>query len=156
MWLRLSCLQGVREKNVQRKRALVWCKLNVIANETYINVTNEVLAFKCRLFQLIWMLQFDATFRWMGQNNAQLLISAYWSCWLEWIHSSHNHDNSVTFLVTMFLFHLFFFKSNVGYKISSLINTYKVQYYTNWPFQLSCIKLLHDLHKNILFFYNIF
>ncbi len=26
-------------------------------NETYINVTNKVLVFECRLFQPIWMLQ---------------------------------------------------------------------------------------------------
>ncbi len=36
-------LQGVREKIEQRKCALVWCKLKIIANETYFNVTNEVL-----------------------------------------------------------------------------------------------------------------
>ena len=48
----------VSDKKIeQRKSALVWYKLKLIANETYINVTNEVLAFECRLFQPIWMLQ---------------------------------------------------------------------------------------------------
>ncbi len=46
-----TAIQGVREKIVQRK------DVKVITNETYINITNEVLAFECRLFQLIWMLQ---------------------------------------------------------------------------------------------------
>ncbi len=50
-------IQGVREKIVQWKNALVWWKLKTITNETYINVTNEVFAFECRFLQLIWTLQ---------------------------------------------------------------------------------------------------
>ena len=88
MWTSgIYIIQGVREKNVQQKSALVWCKKKAIPNETYINVPNEVLAFECRLFQSImdvanWRYcDFSkrshgtncATFLWMGQNTALLL-----------------------------------------------------------------------------------
>ena len=54
---RASGYTGCSRKNLQRKSALVWCKLKFLVNKTYINVTNEVLAFEYRLFQPIWMLQ---------------------------------------------------------------------------------------------------
>ena len=86
-----------------------------------LNVTNEILAFECRLFQPIWILRSGdmlicprevkipivPLFAELDKvTQSVLLIGTYWSCWLERIHSLHN---SVTVLVTMFLFHIFCF-----------------------------------------------
>ena len=54
-------------------------------HKAYINVTNEILAFDCRLFHPIWMLRSgDITFfpreakiLWMGQNNTIRFVDRY-------------------------------------------------------------------------------
>ncbi len=100
-----------------------------------VNVTNEVLAFECRLFQSIWMLQSGDTAifprdvkepivplfdEYRAKCTLLLLIheGAYWSCWQEGIHSSHN---SVIFLVTMFPFHLLFLFYQTYYTLYKII-----------------------------------
>ncbi len=95
-------LQGVREKIVQRKSALMQIKRNCEWNiyqchkwslgfwMPFISAYLDVAIRIYRHFPKRSQGTNCATFRWMGQNNAQLLIGAYQSCWLEWIHSSHN------------------------------------------------------------------
>ncbi len=99
------------KKNVQQKSAFVWYKLK---NNCKWNIRHQwSLGFWMPFISANLDVAIQryregtncATFRWIGQNNAQLLlVGAYWSCWLDWIHSSHN---AVTFRAQSFSSFLF-------------------------------------------------
>ncbi len=84
-------LQGVREKIVQRKSALVWCQFKSKC---------EWNIYECHKWSFgFWMpfisANLDVAIRRYCDFSKdkimhKLLTGAYRSCWLEWIHSSHN------------------------------------------------------------------